>query len=208
MNKKKILWIILLIVVIGAIVALISVVNSNKVVNISSTNSADNTAVFNKESSANNETSTTTANSNKQYERKELSDGVLYSIDGKEYKADMVIGDNYFDTTISDMYLNPNNYMNKNIEIEGMYLESLPYMFVGRYSNSNLCAYCPVGYSYLEYQLEGTIDREFTEEQDWIKVIGTLAKGNDASSNYQDFYYLKVLSLEVMNEKGQTTVNN
>ena len=29
---------------------------------------------------------------NKQYEKKELGDGVLYSIDGKEYKSDIVIG--------------------------------------------------------------------------------------------------------------------
>ena len=84
----------------------------------------------------------------------------------------------------------------------------MPYIFVGRFSTSNLCAYCPVGYSYLEYQLKGKIDREFTDEQDWIKVIGTLAKGNDATSNYQDYYFLEVLSLEVMKEKGKLTVDN
>ena len=64
------------------------------------------------------------------------------------------------------------------------------------------------GYSYFEYQLKGTIDRKFTEESDWIKIIGRLAKGNDASSYYQDYYHLEVLSLEVMNEKGQTTISN
>ena len=103
---------------------------------------------------------------------------------------------------------NPDSYMNKNIEIEGMYFENLPYTFVGRYSTSNLCAYCPVGYSYLEYQLKGKIDRKFTEGLEWIKVIGTLAKGNDETSNYQDYYYLEVLSLEVMNKRGQETINN
>ena len=40
------------------------------------------------------------------------------------------------------------------------------------------------------------------------EVIGTLAVGNDITSNYTDYYYLKALSIEVMNEKGQETVNN
>ena len=49
---------------------------------------------------------------------------------------------------------------------------------------------------------------ELTEEESWIKVIGTLEKGNDETSYYQDFYYLKALSIEVMNERGLETVQN
>ena len=56
--------------------------------------------------------------------------------------------------------------------------------------------------------LDGKIDKELKDEEDWIKVVGTLAKGNDETSSNQDYYYLKVLSLEIMNEKGKTTVNN
>ena len=201
MNKKKILWILLLIVVIAAVVALIAIVDSN----LTNTTSSANT--YKKDTNVSS-TDIAITNNSTEYKKKELSDGTLYSIDGKEYKADIIIGDNYFDTTINDMYFNPDSYYNKNIQVEGMYLQNLPYTFVGRYSTSNLCAYCPVGYSYVEYQLKGTIDREFTEEEDWIKIIGRLKKGNDASSYYQDYYYLEVLSLEVMNEKGKTTVNN
>ncbi|MBR3325221.1 MAG: hypothetical protein IKG14_04165 [Clostridia bacterium] len=210
MNKKKIFMIIILIAFIGVIGFALVYINSQSVEKINKdNNTTDNSITFNKDSNVSNEVaSITDKKSNTKYEKKELSDGVLYSIDGKEYKADLVIGDNYFDTTINDMFLNPDSYMNKNIEIEGMYLENLPYFFVGRYSTSSLCPYCPAGYSYLEYQLKGEIDRKFTEEEDWIKIIGTLAKGNDETSNYQDFYYLEVLSLEVMNEKGQTTVSN
>ena len=62
--------------------------------------------------------------------------------------------------------------------------------------------------SYIEYELDGKLDKKLIEEQDWIKIIGTLEVGNDASSNFQNYYYLKVLSLEVMKEKGQDTVNN
>ena len=200
MNKKRVLWIILLIIFIVAIVLIIKFANSK-----SSTNDAnivDNT--YNKNSNAIVEEKMDEA----QYQKIELDDGILYSIDGKQYQSDIVIGDNYYDTTINDMFLNPENYMEKNIEIEGMYLENLPWTFVGRYSTSNVCVYCPEGYSYFEYQLKGKIDREFTAKEDWIKVIGTLAKGNDETSDYQDYYYLEVLSIEIMNERGLETVTN
>ena len=200
MNKKRILWIILLIIFIVAIVLIIKFANSK-----SSTNDAnivDNT--YNKNSNAIVEEKTYEG----EYQKVELDDGILYSIDGKQYQADVVIGDKYYDTTINDMFLNPDNYMEKNIEIEGMYLENLPWTFVGRYSTSNVCVYCPEGYSYFEYQLKGKIDREFTAKEDWIKVIGTLAKGNDETSDYQDYYYLEVLSIEIMKERGLDTVTN
>ncbi len=209
MSKKKLLWIIILIVFIIAVGVAIYFANTKG--NKQNSNVVDNT--YNKNMNVVNE-----MNENKDieeatteavvYQKKELDDGILYSIDGKEYKSDLVIGENYYDTTINDMYLNSENYMNKNIEIEGMYLENLPWTFVGRYSTSNVCVYCPEGYSYMEYQLKGNIDREFTAKEDWIKVIGTLAKGNDETSDFQDYYYLEVLSLEVMNERGVDTVNN
>lgn len=200
MNKKRILWIILLIIFIVAIVLIIKFANSKNSTN--DANIVDNT--YNKNSNAIVEEKMDEA----QYQKVELDDGILYSIDGKQYQADVVIGDNYYDTTINDMFLNPENYMEKNIEIEGMYLENLPWTFVGRYSTSNVCVYCPEGYSYFEYQLKGKIDREFTAKEDWIKVIGTLAKGNDETSDYQDYYYLEVLSIEIMKERGLDTVTN
>lgn len=200
MNKKRVLWIIVLIVFIVAIVLIIKFANSKNSTN--GANIVDNT--YNKNSNAIVEEKMDEA----QYQKVELDDGILYSIDGKQYQADVVIGDNYYDTTINDMFLNPENYMEKNIEIEGMYLENLPWTFVGRYSTSNVCVYCPEGYSYFEYQLKGKIDREFTAKEDWIKVIGTLTKGNDETSDYQDYYYLEVLSIEIMNERGLETVTN
>ena len=201
---KKVLWIILLIAVISGVVVLMGVLDDNKNNPANSTNTA-----FKKDSSISNEVITEkNENNSKEYIKTELSDGTLYSIDGKEYKSDIVVGDNYYDTTINDMYLNPDSYYNKNIEIEGMYFENSPYTFVGRYSTSNMCPNCPSGYSYIEYQLDGKLDKKLTDVEDWIKIIGTLTKGNDESSYYQDYYYLKVLSIEVMKERGQETVNN
>ena len=145
MNKKKVLWIVVLILFIGAIVAIVKIANSKNSTN--DANIVDNT--YNKNSNAVIEDTT---DQEIEYQKTELEDGILYSIDGKEYQSDLVIGDNYYDTTINDIFLNPETYMEKNIEIEGMYLENLPWTFVGRYSTSNVCVYCPEGYSYFEYE--------------------------------------------------------
>lgn len=211
MDKKKIIWIILLILIVVAIVVGIVLARPQE----SPINNADQTATFNKNTNTiEDETKISenkTEGENKEkveYQKTELEDGILYSVDGTKVEADVVVGTNYFDTTISDIYLNPQNYYDKKIEIEGMYLENTPYTFVGRYSTSNICPNCPPGYSYFEYQLDGTIDVKFTDEKEWIKVVGTLAKGNDETSNFQDYYYLNVINLEVMNERGQDTVNN
>lgn len=207
MNKKKILWIfVLLIVIIAIVVGIILMNNASQKQKISAEDNSKNLGNVEKTN-----TVTEEIKANEQYEKIELEDGVLYTNTGKKEEADMVIGTNYYDTTITDIYYNPQNYMNKKIEIEGMFLVSdpnLPYTFVGRYSLNTLCPSCPAGFSVMEYQLQGDIDKELKNEEDWIKVIGTLEKGNDETSNYQDYYFLKVLNLEVMNEKGQDTVNN
>ena len=119
MNKKRVLWIIVLIVFIVAIVLIIKFANSKNSTN--GANIVDNT--YNKNSNAIVEEKTDEV----EYQKVELKDGTLYSINGEQYQADIVIGENYYDTTINDMFLNPENYMEKNIEIEGMYLENLPY---------------------------------------------------------------------------------
>ena len=194
---KKILWIVLLIVVIAGVILGIKFIKPK-------INEDQNKEAFNKHSSP----EKTNENTNKEYKKKELDDGVLYTLTDQKEKADIVVGDNYFDTTINDMFLNYDKYKDKKIEIEGIYFINDPYTFVGRYSKSNLCPYCPEGYSYLEYQLDGKLDYEFTDEKEWIKVIGTLQKANDETSNYEDYFYLKVINLEIMNKRGQETVNN
>ena len=212
MNIKKVFWILILILVIaGIVVVIFSVNNSNLTQKINSAD--DNTKKIGSIDKADITTNTVKeeVKLNTEYEKIELEDGTLYTLTGKEEKSDMIIGTNYFDTTITDIYYNPKNYLNKKIKIEGMYLLSgpnLPYTFVGRYALNTLCPTCPAGYSAIEFQLQGNIDRELKDEEDWIKIIGTLEKGNDETTNYQDYYYLKVLNLEIMNERGQDTVNN
>ena len=207
MSKKKLLWIgVLIIAIVGIVAAIIVMNNINQSKKDATNDDGKNSAVANR-TATENETQPT--NTNGKYTKMELADGTLYTSTGKVEKADMVIGTNYFDTTITDMYYNPANYQDKKIEIEGFYLtnrDGTPYTFVGRYSKNTLCPTCPSGYSVLEYQLDGKIDETFKEEDTWLKVIGELEEGYDEV--YGEYYYLKVLNLQVMNKKGEMEVVN
>lgn len=201
MNKKKIGWIILLITII---VLIFVVIGSSNKKEEQDNNIAENLIVT--------EHSKVEEKENKNEELKELtisnsSDGTLYSTTNQEIKADIIVGDNYYDTQIADISLNFSSYKGKTIEIEGMYLANGPYTFVGRYSTSNLCPDCPAGYSYFEYQLNGSNLPELEDEEDWIKVIGTLKEGYDEVLKIE-YYYIDVISLEIMNERGLDTVSN
>ena len=204
--KKKIGYIFLLIVIIVGIVFFLkfqefikpSGNNGKQIAGMRSTN----------EISKNEITNSKTDNSNKNTIKTDLEDGTLYSYTGTQDKAEVVIGDNYFDTQINEIMLNYNNYKGKTVEIEGMYIGVYnPYTIVGRYSTNNLCAYCPVGYSGFEYIWKG--DKiEVENEKTWLKIVGTFESANDASSNFQDYYYINATSIEVMNESGIKTVAN
>lgn len=210
MNKKlkKIILMILLLLIVVAVVFVI--VNSGsgkkeqKVVNTepksqraSTTNSTDSkTEETNADNSESKEKLATTV--------EETDTGTVYKVIDNEIKPDIVLKDNYFDTQIADINLNFDTYEGKTIEIEGMYFKNTPYTFVGRYSLSNLCPTCPSGYSYFEYEWKGDKEIKLEEEKDWIKVIGTLRKGNDGV----EYYYIDVASIEIMKERGNDTVTN
>ena len=130
--------------------------------------------------------------------------GTLYSI-RDNVNPDIVMGDNYFDTQIADFYNNFNSYKGKIVEIEGFVLNNYPYTFCGRYSESQLCPNCPVGYSYFEYEWHGDEKLEFEDETTWVKIKGELKEGNDGES----YYYIDAYNIEVMDEWGKvpTVVN-
>ena len=202
MKLKKLFWMIVFIVIVVAFVVLFVKSTYQEPKDLIVPNIAFNNATSN-------QPVTIVSDNLEPYKEKIVDSGVLYSLsENEEYNADIVLKDKYFDTTIRDMNLNSSDYLGKTVEIEGLYFNNGYYSFVGRYTTSNLCPTCPPGYSFMEFHLNGTIDREFTNEGDWIKVIGTYKVGNDESSNNEDYYYLDVLSLEVMNEKGIDTVSD
>ncbi len=206
MKKKKIIYIVLLILVL-AVVGIFVFITVNRTERLDVTNSNDSTNLGKKGEGSENVEETSSNKGEKEVTVNELDDGTLYSVTDEDIVADIIIGDNYFDTQIADISLNFSKYKGKTIEIEGMYLTNNPYTFVGRYSTANLCADCPQGYSYIEYEWKGDTAPELKEEESWLKVKGTLKSAYDIFSR-SEYYYIDVLSLEVMKEQGLKTVNN
>ena len=210
MNKKKIMWILLLIVFVITIMVIAILAKPR---DTSNDNSVAVKQVNDSKESKNNTSNVVKQNTSKEYKRSVLNDGILYSENGEKLKSDKIIGTEFFDTTINDMYLYPDNYVGKKIEIEGFYLVAEPYTFVGRYSTSSVCPYCTGGFSYIQYEFDGKIEETLKDQETWIKLIGTWEKGKmnygtEENPYYDDYYYLKVLNFEIMNEKGEDTVKN
>ena len=205
MKNKKILYIILLVVLIVAIgIFVFFTVNRTEKLDVSKSN--NNTSIGTRETDEKNETEEqTNIKETKPVTVTTLDDGTLYSVTNDDFKTDIIIGDNYFDTQMADINMNFSKYEGKTVEIEGMSLTNDPFTFVGRYSTSNICPDCPTGYSYFEYEWKGDKTPELQEEETWLKVRGTFKKGDD---NGMEYYYIDVANMEVMNEKGLETVNN
>ena len=212
MNKKKIIWSILLVIFVILVICIVKVTKPRDI-------SKDNTIVLKNvpETSENNAENDIPIIENtqekKQYKKVTIPGGVLYSENGEVTKSDKVIGTEYFDTTINDMYLYPDNYIGMNIEIEGLYLATEQYSFVGRRSTTSACPYCSGGFSYIPYLFDGEIEEELIDQESWIKVIGTWEKGKMNYGTiddpyYRETYYLKVTSFEILDEKGEETVKN
>jgi len=118
----------------------------------------------------------------------------------EKFKADIIIGDDFFVTQINELYANFDDYEGKIVEIEGFKLISGDYTFIGRYGPG--CCANDV-FACLEYSYNGDLD--IAIEKDWIKMIGKLTMGND---NGMEYIYLDALSVEIMQERGIDTVYN
>jgi len=164
-KNKKIIYIIALIVIIVLIV--LTVLNLNS-----------------KES-----TSQIANENNVQSENDVQNENTLLSKSEK-----IVVGDNLFLSQLNNMYLNPKDYKNKTVEIEGFYLSSESYKFVARYG----AACCPGDtYIYMEYRYDE--EMELVDIEDWIKVTGTVELG---MSDLTPFVYIKATSVEKMDIRG------
>ena len=193
MDKKQIILTVLLLFIIVGAVFVITTSTKRRTPEVG--RGGSNTTL---------EGETTNNTEKKEVTKSELDDGTLYATSEDIENPEVVLTDNYFDTTVADINTNFSTYEGKTIQLEGMYLTNNNMSFVGRFSTSNLCASCPQGYSYLEYELNADDLPNLKNEKDWIKVKGTLKRGNGGA----DFYYIDVASLEVMKEKGQETVSN
>ena len=209
---KKVLLVIALVAVI-AIIAIVGVnASQGKREAVKTDTVAQRTDDSGKAVNTTNSTNTTkkesqavaTKKATKQVEVSTLDDGVLYQIKDEEINPEIVIKDNLYDTQVTDMTINFEQYEGKTVSLEGLYFSNADYTFVGRYSTNSMCPTCPAGITYYEYEWHGDKALELKDEDSWIKVTGTLKKGNDGV----DYVYIDASSIEIMNEKGLTTVNN
>ncbi len=60
-------------------------------------------------------------------------------------------------------------------------------------------------FTFFEYEWHGEKIPNLVDEIQWLKIKGTLTRGSD---EYGEYYYIDAKSVEVMNERGQDTVNN
>ena len=128
MNKKKIGLILILIAIIAVVV--IVLINSNEKKEVLNTVPdkpfVENNTIETKqeniiENKENNETIKTEQNKEiKKLKVTKLDDGTLYTTEDEKIVPDIVIGDKYFDTQLSDISLNFSSYEGKTIEIEGI----------------------------------------------------------------------------------------
>jgi len=125
-------------------------------------------------------------------ETKEADEGIY------EIKEDMFI------TQCNDIYLNPDDYLDKMIKIEGLYYnmedteEGIIRHYVIRYGPA-----CCVDDSSAGFEIR--YDGEYPEINDWIIVTASIEK---IKRNGNDFVALNVISFEVSEERGAEQVLN
>lgn len=125
------------------------------------------------------------------------------SIEVPQAKIDVVtFNDNTFITQVNDLYFNIDNYLGKEIEIEGFPLFDSGYTFVSRFGPG-----CCVGdgIAYLEFVYNEDI--ELIEYDDWILVKGIISKDIEPSSGIE-YLYIDATSVEVLDYRGLDTVAN
>lgn len=184
MSKKKIFLLVFLVIVIAIAIVMVKFLTENKERNKLETANINNVTSTTDDIEVVKKPTTIT----------ELEDGIEYSvIGGKRVVPEIVIGDDGFDSRLSDIISNFDNYNGKVIEIEGFHLKTENISFIARYSTSTLCEHCLEGYSYFEYEWNGDKDLELEPEKDWIKIVGVLKKAIDSL----EYYYIDVLSLKV-----------
>ena len=129
------------------------------------------------------------------------SNNTVQNITEAENSNIIQITDSYFMSKVNDVYINYKEYIGKEIEYEGFvyFPEDHNYsMVVGR--NYYCC-----GNDSFVVGFECNTDKQFKEDA-WVKVKGTVQINDDNSS---DIYpYLKITSIEEMQQRGNDTVNS
>ena len=122
-------------------------------------------------------------------------------------KIDITVSDSHYMTQINDWFVNFDDYKNKTVQIEGIYLKFDKYTLVGR--NGPSCPYCTGGYVDFEFKSDQDLS-QLQSEKSWIRVTGILREGSvelsDGSS--QPMYYIEAIRVTRLEKAGVNPISN
>jgi len=123
-----------------------------------------------------------------------------------ESKKDVIeIKEKMFISQVNDVYLNKEDYLGKTIKLEGLFkigqADDKSYCFVLRYG-PGCCGYDGnVGF---EVSWDKEKEKPYPGEDSWVEATGELKMYEE--DGYNEFLYLDLVSLNVLNKRGQETV--
>jgi len=118
----------------------------------------------------------------------------------------IVIKEKMFVTQVNDIYLNSEDYLGKTIKLQGVFkaeqpYEGDPYCFVLRYG-PGCCGFDGnVGF---EIKWDETRAQPFPKEDSWVETTGILKQYEE--DGYDQYLYLDLISLNVLNKRGSEIV--
>jgi uncharacterized membrane protein YcgQ (UPF0703/DUF1980 family) len=112
-----------------------------------------------------------------------------------------------FISQVNDVYLNPEDYLGKTIKLEGLFKidqgYDKSYCFVLRYG-PGCCGYDGnVGFE-VSWNKDKEKEKPYPGEDTWVEATGELKTYEE--DGYNKFLYLDLVSLNVLDKKGQETV--
>ena len=115
------------------------------------------------------------------------------------------IKEKMFISQVNDVYQNPEDYLGKTIKLEGLFKTEQgyekSYCYVLRYG-PGCCGYDGnVGF---EVAWDKEKEKLYPGEDSWVEATGELKTYEE--DGYNEFLYLDLISLNVLNKRGQETV--
>jgi putative membrane protein len=120
-------------------------------------------------------------------------------------KGIIEIKEKMFISQVNDVYLNPEDYLGKTIKLEGLFKMEQgydkAYCFVLRYGPGCCGNDGNVGF---EVAWDNEKKKSYPGEDAWVEATGELKTYEE--DGYTEFLYLDLISLNVLNKRGQETV--
>jgi len=116
------------------------------------------------------------------------------------------IKEKMFISQVNDINLNFKDYLGKTIKLEGVFkkeqpYEGDPYCFVVRYGPGCCGVDGIVGF---EIKWDENKAQPYPKDDSWVESIGVLKQYE--ADGYDEYLYLDLLSLNVLNKRGKETV--